>query len=270
MLRLFFNFDGHLLKVRKASATEVLRTPVCWKNRIEFEFIESTVLMMAWTSLLPDLEPQEAEALLNLSSARYPISFDYDELSRLCPKLVAGGNDQEWVFFGGSFNPWHEGHQACLSLLPQDKICFIAPDRSPHKDVDLDAVPLMINLSFKIKFGKKHFLVPTFMLDKKRNPTVDWVERLKLKWPERKISLLIGYDSLKNLKSWTRFEDLLPKLSTLYVASRLEQNSEHEPLVNELKKYNSNLMVTFLGHHDHEEASSTKLREIYGNGMKVE
>ncbi len=261
MIRLFFHFDGEILKVRLAGDEEVMASPMVWKNRIQFELTQTNLFMMSWTSLLPDLEARNAEALLDLCSARYPVSTDYAELSRLAPNFVVGLEADEWVFFGGTFNPWHAGHQACLSLLPKEKLCFVLPDRSPHKDLgDLDSVPTIIELSGKIKFGKNQFLVPTFLLDKKINPTVFWVERLSEQYPDKKLSLLIGFDSLKNLPTWTRPQDLLPKISVLYVASRLEKEIEQNVVSAKLRLDYPNLQIQFLGRHDHEALSSTDLR----------
>jgi nicotinate (nicotinamide) nucleotide adenylyltransferase len=261
VIRLFFHFDGEILKVRLAGDEEVMIDPIVWKNRIQFELTKTNLFMMSWTSLLPDLEARNAEALLDLCSARYPVSFDYEELSRLAPTFVVGLESQEWVFFGGTFNPWHAGHQACLSLLPMEKLCFVLPDRSPHKDLEnLDSVPTIIELSGKIKFGRNQFLVPTFLLDTKKNPTVNWIERLAEKYPKKKLSLLIGFDSLKNLPTWTRVQNLLPKINSLYVASRLEKDIEQNVVSAKLRLETPHLQIHFLGHHEHESLSSTDLR----------
>ncbi len=262
MLRLFFHFDGKILKVRQMQPLETFTHSVCWKNRIEFSVLDNTMYMMAWTSLLPDLEARDAEALLDLASARYPLSHDYDELKRLCPELVVGSKATEWVFYGGSFNPWHEGHQACLSLLNQDLTCFVLPDRNPHKELTLsEAVPTIIELSYKAKFGPNQFLVPTFLMLESANPTVDWIERLFRLYPDKRLSLLIGFDSFRNLMTWSRAATLIELISCIYVVPRLEKDSEREKVSENLLKLNSKLEIVFLEHHPFERVSSSELRK---------
>jgi nicotinic acid mononucleotide adenylyltransferase len=261
MLRLYFHFDGKLLKVRQLQPLESFTHSVRWKNRIEFSLLDTTLYMMAWTSLLPDLEARDAEALLDLASARYPLSHDYQELASLCPQLVVGSDTSEWVFYGGSFNPWHEGHQACLSLLSQELTCFVLPDRNPHKEIHLsEAVPTIIELSYKARFGPHQFLVPTFLTLENANPTVDWIERLFSQHPQKKLSLLIGFDSFRNLTTWTRANTLILLLTRIYVAPRMEKDSERELIASELTKINSNLEIIFLDRHPFEKISSTDLR----------
>lgn len=261
MLRLFFHFDGIILKVRKAREGEAFEHSVCWKNHIEFSLQDNTMMMMSWTSLLPDLKPRDAEALVDLASARYPLSHDYEELKRLCPDLVVGQKTDEWVFFGGSFNPWHEGHQACLNLLPTDLHCFVLPDRNPHKEMhSSEAVPTIIELSYKVKYGPHQFLVPTFLMLEKPNPTVDWIERIAEHYPEKKLSLLLGFDSLKNLLTWTRASDLIRKLACIYVCPRMEKDQERASVLAAIMKEHPTLEVLFLDHHPHESVSSTEIR----------
>lgn len=217
---------------------------------------------MAWTSLLPDLTSTDAKNLVDLASARYPVSSDYEKLREICPKLVVGYDVDEWVFFGGSFHPWHSGHQACLNLLPEDKTCFVLPDRNPLKEVrEVDPVLSTIELTSKIKFKSNQFLVPTFLLNEKKNPTIEWIEILHKNYPAKKLSLLMGFDSLLNLPTWIRASELLNLLTTLYVASRLEKEDEQQTAATIIKKLNPALNIVFLGHHQHEDLSSTKLRK---------
>lgn len=259
--KFFFLFNGEIFKARLPQTGEKFTNAFKWKDRLEFEFTENTLFMMAWTSLLPDLSPEEARDLVDLASARYPVSPDYEHLKELCPKLVVGADKDEWVFFGGTFFPWHAGHQACLNLLPEDKTCFVLPDRSPWKeDRNVDPVLTTIELAGKIKFRTNQFLVPTFLLTPGKNPTVEWIEGIQKRFPEKKLSLLVGFDTFLNLPTWTRAEDLLSKLHTIYVASRLESEEDQKAAEETLRKTYPQITVTFLGRHAHEAQSSTRLR----------
>jgi len=260
--KFFFLFNGEIFKARQPQPGENFTNPFRWNDTVEFEFTEKTLFMMAWTSLLPDLAPADARNLVSLASARYPVSPDYEKLREICPKLVVGYDKEEWVFFGGSFFPWHSGHQACLQLLPDDKTCFVLPDRNPWKDLrEVDPVLTTIELAGKIKFKANQFLVPTFLLDQKKNPTIEWIEDLKKKYPAKKLSLLMGFDSFLNLPTWTRSVELVPMLHTVYVASRLEKDSEQALAAESVKAIHPELNVVFLGRHQHENVSSTNLRK---------
>lgn len=262
MLKLVFYVHNRLLRVREAIASDSFAKSCTWKNRIEFIVSDSSDFTMVWTSLLPDLEPQNAEALLDLVSARYPISPNYPELNKNCPEMVFHNDTDEWIFFGGSFNPWHKGHQACLDLLDENKTCFITPDRNPLKELhSFHPVFDILEISTKAKFKKNQFLVPTFLLEHKKNPTVEWVTRLKENFPALKVSLLMGFDSFNHLKNWIRSEELIPLIDTAYVASRLEDDDERSLALNEVHARGPELNVVFLGRHKFEDLSSTEMRE---------
>lgn len=261
MLNLVFYTNDHRLKVRLALPEDDFSKSCQWKNKLRFIVSDSGDFMMIWTSLLPDLEPEFAEALVDLVGARYPVSSKYNELKNECPKIIYSNKSDEWVIFGGTFNPWHQGHQACLNLIPEDKICLITPDRNPHKELrDINPVSTILEISVKAKLKKQQFLVPTFLLEDKKNPTVVWVEKMQENFPDQKISLLVGFDSFAKLKTWTRSADLLPKLHAIYVVSRLENDSERAKALDEVHALNSNLDVVFLGKHEFEHVSSTDIR----------
>lgn len=261
MLKLVFYIKDRILKVRQAFPEDSFTNSCQWQKKLEFIITDSGDFTMTWTSLLPDLEAEYARALVELVGARYPISKNYQSLKEKCPSIVFKNPSDEWVFYGGSFNPWHQGHQSCLALMPEDKCCLILPDRNPYKDLrELNPVSTILEISTKARFKKYQFLVPTFLLEDKKNPTVDWVEKLKEEFPTQKISLLMGFDSFSEIKTWTRSPDLLPLLHTVYVVSRLEEDSERHLALDEAHALAPDLNVIFLGKHDFENVSSTEIR----------
>lgn len=261
MERLFIYLENEVLKARKVEPYENMGKPLVWKD-LEFEFTTSPLMMINWPILLPELPATTARSFLDLVGARYPFSPYHEELKTICPELLFTKTTDEWVFFGGSFNPWHKGHQACLDLLPVNKICFILPDRNPLKELKvIEPVSTLIELITKIKFGKNHYIAPTFVLDFQKNPTVTWMEKLHKDFPHKKLSLLMGFDSFKNLTSWERPEKLLNILSSVYVVSRLEEDDEREVASRPVLNINKNLHLAFLGRHEFEEMSSTEIRK---------
>ncbi|MBA2405223.1 MAG: hypothetical protein H0V66_10665 [Bdellovibrionales bacterium] len=261
MERLYLYLDKEVLKARKVESYETLTNPIVWKD-LEFEYTTSPLLMINWPIILPELSPATARSLLDLVGSRYPFAPNYHQLKTVCPQLLFTITSDEWIFFGGSFNPWHKGHQACLDLLPPEKLCFILPDRNPLKELQvLEPVATVLQLVSKIKFSKNHYIAPTFLLDFQKNPTVTWIEKLHQDYPTQKHSLLMGFDSLKGVSQWVRANDLLKMLHTLYVVSRLEEDDEREAVSAPLKKINPNLHIEFLGRHGFENLSSTTLRK---------
>jgi nicotinic acid mononucleotide adenylyltransferase len=146
--------------------------------------------------------------------------------------------------------------------LPKEKLCFILPDKNPLKEDSIrEPVVTSLELIRKIKFGPNHYFVPTFLIHKEKNPTVTWIEKVKADFPEKKLALLMGFDSIKGILGWVRAPELLNLLSTLYVASRLEEDEEQAAAAAPLIKLAPNLKIQFLGRHEFENLSSTELRK---------
>lgn len=261
MLRLVFYTKEVRLRVRSAFPEDDFSRPCVWKDKLEFIIADSSDYTMVWTSLLPDLEPEFAHALVELVAARYPVSFDYQTLYQECPAITFKDLNDEWVFFGGSFNPWHQGHQACLNLLPEDKILFIVPDRNPQKELrQIHPVLTILEISSRARLKSRHYLVPSFLLEHRKNPTVDWVTKLKIDFPTQKISLLMGFDSFQNIKNWIRPQELVSQLHTIYVVSRLESDEDRRHALDEAHALNFHLNIVFLGKHEFENVSSSEIR----------
>ena len=74
-----------------------------------------------------------------------------------------------------------------------------------------------------------------------------------------RIHLLMGYDSFKNLSTWTEAHDLIRLISGVAVASRLEQDAQHATDSAWALTHNPQLQIKFLGHHPYEKVSSTEL-----------
>jgi nicotinic acid mononucleotide adenylyltransferase len=262
LLNLVFYTQDTRLKVRYANAQDDFSKSCNWKDKFKFIVADSGDFTIMWTSFLPDLEPEYAEALVDIVSARFPVSENYELLRSLCPDMLFKNLTGEWVFFGGSFNPWHQGHQACLNLLPEDKVCLILPDKNPQKELgEIHQVTKLLEISTKAKFNKNQFITPAFLLKNKKNPTVEWIEKMKEDFPSERLSLLMGFDSFFALKTWIRVDELLPKLHTIYVVSRLENDEDRRRALDEVHARGPEVNVVFLGKHEYEDVSSTDLRK---------
>lgn len=210
------------------------------------------------SQILGDLNEDLALKLLEVEASRYPNSTLYDELHKLNPEFTIHPG-KELIFFGGSFNPWHSGHSACLNLLGSKK-CLVLPDRNPFKEIH-PTPPLETYLEIMSHLNLDyHYLNPEFILKNEKNPTYYWIERTHQRSPQTKLGLLMGMDSLESIESWHRADDLLKILDTIYVVSRMENEEIRKDLKNRLKKY-KNLKLCYLGHHPFESLSSTEIRK---------
>ncbi len=204
--------------------------------------------------------PLEENFWITLEAARFDLLAERPGQHPLQPPL---GIDfplaSEVLFFAGSFNPWHEGHQACVDLAPPELPLIVCPDHNPFKTSSRHKDALAFYLSFReamrVPEGRTCLPYPGFLLRDCANPTVEWVLRLKRHRPDLRVSLLMGYDSLKALPTWIQAGELVKLLHGLYVVSRGEEETDHAADAAWLES-----KVRFLGRHAHEGVSSTGLR----------
>lgn len=183
------------------------------------------------------------------------------EYIRKEPQLL---ESSEIIFFGGSFNPWHMGHTSCLELAPNDKPLVVIPDHNPHKQltissdkqVDLEGIKKHISIR-----AKNTYIFELFYLQNKKNPTQQWINELKKTFPQKSFSLLIGFDSFININTWTKANELLNDLDSLYVVSRLDKEELKNKQIASIQKISKKLKIYFLGNHPFENLSSTNLRK---------
>lgn len=178
-------------------------------------------------------------------------------------------NEDELIFFGGSFNPWHDGHSSCIRLMPKNKKIIVVPDHSPFKEITMNSQKgsSISEIKEHLKsFKHTTYLFEDFFYANKKNPTYSWIKLLKDKYPQKKLSLLMGFDSFMALDRWTNASGLLNSLNTIYVASRMDDESIKEEQLVTLHNINPNLDVIFLGGHPFEELSSTYIRKNQNHG----
>jgi nicotinate-nucleotide adenylyltransferase len=213
---------------------------------------------LSWTSLeqLKELPmPQGAficEALAHLWSCM-PNAL---ETSLKLPNWIRKNNSKESaVFFGGSFNPWHEGHQECIEQCPEANL-IIVPDFNPWKEKKEDecAFTSFKNLCEKFK-GTSYSIYPGFWGREKANPTIDWIPKVKY----QKKALLIGDDNFLSFKKWKDYQSLLSELDSLYVVPRQHSQDSINNMKSELLS-EVECEINILKEHDYQDISSTKIR----------
>lgn len=168
---------------------------------------------------------------------------------------------EEVIFFGGSFNPWHEGHRECLKLCPFPEKVVVIPDHNPQKikhefSTSEKFLEKLQNESKNLCFG----IFTGFMQMENKNPTYYWIKFLQQEKPQLKLSLLLGADSFMGLKTWVEADNLLSLLTHLYVVPRLIDLEKVREAKLSFEKINPQLKITLLATHEYEHISSTNLR----------
>jgi len=165
------------------------------------------------------------------------------------------------VFFSGTFNPWHDGHQACLDLCPNKNI-VIVPDSNPWKIQDGKSDKRCHWQEYRElahRFEKSSFSVyPGYFGMEEGNPTVNWFPYVDS--PNKEF--LMGLDSFFSFPRWKSVDVLLKTIRKLYVVPRFTQNTTNgKEVVEQIKSMKKDLEIIFLNEHSFMDVSSTELRK---------
>lgn len=188
------------------------------------------------------------------------------------------------VFYGGTFEPWHQGHQACIKLFQQqhpDKLVVLVPDCNPDKiflknTKALKAQEALTKLVNDIKGQEGNGLktippiYPGFLMQKEKNttftnPTASWLTHLHLRYQKTHnksltVGWLMGFDQLRSLPQWRQSHRLPSLIQDVYVVSRLESEQQREQTFVVLETCGwKKQQFHYLGKHQYEHISSSAL-----------
>lgn len=166
------------------------------------------------------------------------------------------------TFFGGSFNPWHEGHSECVRLYQNPAPLIVVPDYNPQKELvqhsSLEAFYQHLLAASGLPASQVY---PGMLLKQTKNPTIFWVQEMKERYPDLEINLLMGADSFKNLSTWVEIRKLLSFLSTIFVTPRLETDDVIKKSCDFVQANAPQVTVEILPRHLFEHVSSTEIRK---------
>ena len=117
--------------------------------------------------------------------------------------------------FGGSFNPVHNGHlilaQDILEAYELDRILFVPCGYPPHKDpAQLAAAEHRLAMLEQVAELDPRFDLSQIELQREgKSFTIDTLEALQADLPDRELAFIVGSDTLPELRSWHRINDLL-------------------------------------------------------------
>lgn len=123
--------------------------------------------------------------------------------------------------FGGSFNPVHVGHMMIAAYLTQwnivDKIWLTLSPQNPLKDSEV-LIPDIKRLAMVHKACKnqKNIEICDIELTMPRpSYTIDTLNLLSRRFPNRKFKLVIGSDNWNNFDKWRDSEEILDKYGVI-------------------------------------------------------
>lgn len=181
------------------------------------------------------------------------------ELPSLFVKKDLHKTQDEVIFYGGSFNPWHPGHLSCLESCPSNNI-IVVPDYNPWKQNQDQSGRCFWDeyrtLCLELK-DTPYAVYSGFWGLEDPNPTINWIPNIKAK----NKGLLLGDDSFCSIKSWKDSEVLITFLKTIYVVPRMHKKEDVIKVRDEVVKIHPTMEVHILPEHEYMHESSTLLRE---------
>jgi len=174
--------------------------------------------------------------------------------------------------FGGTFDPIHIGHiNLANSLINKkfiDQIIFVPAAKPPHKPdnpiTEFYHRHKMVELAIK---GFSYFSVSN--LEKKRLPlpsyTYDTVKEFQKLYPDDKLFLIIGEDSLLQIHTWYKSKEII-NCCDLLIYPRTNENSSIEKLEAFWNKTDAKKLFASLVNLKLYKVSSTQIRESLKSG----
>jgi len=165
--------------------------------------------------------------------------------------------------FGGTFNPIHIGHlilaEQAMEELQLDKMIWLPGGDPPHKGKMLKKEERIKMVKMAIASNEKFELSRWELEQTGPSYTFHTLNHFRTIYSNYEICFLMGEDSLRNFKTWYRYQELL-KLASFYVAKRREEK-EHQASTSVLKELKAlGGKVEFLS-TPYLDISSTLIRE---------
>jgi nicotinic acid mononucleotide adenylyltransferase len=170
---------------------------------------------------------------------------------------------EEWVFFGGTFYPWHEGHGHILTSLKErghGRVVVILDSNPEKKFSEIEEAECIKQFIYLQNYFPEICFLPGKWLAAEKNPTVHWMKRLKRRYPYQKMTLVVGDDQFHRMENWVEGETLISLLSHLYVFRRQFLPLETEKEIKRWQKKIPSLKVTFLTENPYDRMASRDLR----------
>jgi nicotinate-nucleotide adenylyltransferase len=164
---------------------------------------------------------------------------------------------------GGTFNPIHIGHliaaQEVLYKINLDKVLFIPTGNPPHKEgkfiVPAEQRLQMVELSTR---ENEKFSVSDIEINRDgKTYTYDTLIELHKVYYGNKFYFIIGFDTLKEIDTWRRIEDICSLCSFIVVNRSNDYNEMFDLIMKKKEKYGIDIDIVDIPNI---EVSSTDIR----------
>ena len=153
------------------------------------------------------------------------------------------------ALFGGTFNPFHNGHYEMLRALQDDdniEEIWLMPDKiPPHKDCDYlpsDSDRISMCELIAKEFSKASVSSVEFEREG-RSYSYDTVVELKKKYTDKNFIFVCGGDMFVYFPKWYKYKDLM-KLLPFYVFSRISTDeTEFKACINRFEEMGMQIIL---------------------------
>ena len=172
------------------------------------------------------------------------------------------------AIYGGSFNPMHIGHEKIvdyvLNNLNMDKIIIIPVGIPSHRENNLEQSDTRLKICKEIFKGNKKIEVSDIEIKSEGNSyTYDTLLKLMDLYGENnEFFEIIGEDSLKSLKTWKNYEELLKICKFIVFRRKDDKNIQ----IDEEFLNNKNIIIL---ENEYYDISSTEIRNMVKNNEDI-
>ena len=172
------------------------------------------------------------------------------------------------AIYGGSFNPMHIGHEKIvnyvLNNLNMDKIIIIPVGIPSHRENNLEQSDTRLKICKEIFKGNKKIEVSDIEIKSEgKSYTYDTLLKLiDLYGENNEFFEIIGEDSLKSLKTWKNYEELLKICKFIVFRRKDDKNIQID------KEFLNNKNIIIL-ENEYYDISSTEIRNMVKNNENI-
>lgn len=172
------------------------------------------------------------------------------------------------AIYGGSFNPMHIGHEKIvdyvLDNLNMDKIIIIPVGIPSHRENNLEQSDTRLKICKEIFKGNKKIEVSDIEIKSEgKSYTYDTLLKLMNLYGENnEFFEIIGEDSLKSLKTWKNYEELLKICKFIVFRRKDDKNIQ----IDEEFLNNKNIIIL---ENEYYDISSTEIRNMVKNNEDI-
>ena len=177
--------------------------------------------------------------------------------------------------YGGSFNPPHLGHReavvTALEALEPDLLLIIPDHEPPHKEMEEGSPTPEQRLELcRLTFGDlDHVEISSLELERNgKSYTYDTVLELQERYPDARLTLIVGTDMILTFEEWYHFEYLLAHCRLAAMARDFEDEEKLREAAGRLRScYGAEIILL---DHAPLPMSSTELRGMLRSRLGAE